>query len=139
MMTLNPYLIFDGNCEEAFRRYEQVLGGHLAMLLPFGDSPGCEDMPDAWRSKIMHARLDFGGQQLMASDRHPGFPYDGIKGSHIALTFDDVATAERVFHALAEGGTTQMPFGEAFWVERFGMLVDRFGAAWMINGGKPKL
>ncbi len=138
MTTLTPYLIFDGHCEEAFRYYQQALGGQIGMLLPFGDSPGCEDIPEHWRDKIMHARLELDGQQLMASDRHPAIPYEGIKGSHLALAYDDVARAKQVFDALADGGKVEMPFGEAFWVERFGMLVDRFGVAWMINGGAPK-
>lgn len=87
--------------------------------------------------RIMHARLVVGEQVLMASDNGSPMPYEGMRAS--ASRYPDVAEAERVFTALADGGEVTMPFGETFWAERFGMLKDRFGTPWFVNGGKAKL
>jgi PhnB protein len=134
-MRINPYLIFDGNCEEAFNFYARALRAKLAMLQRFGDTPGCEDMPAAHRDKVMHVRLQAGEQVLMGSDNHPDHPYDGIKGCSIALSVEAPEEAERIFGELAQGGAVVMPMQETFWARRFGMLTDRFGVPWMINGG----
>ena len=133
-MQLNPYLIFDGNCEEAFNFYARCLRGELAMVQRFGESPGCEDMPASHRDKIMHVRLQAGDQVLMGSDNHPDHPCEGFKGCSLALSVDAADEAERIFNALAEGGVVQMPMQETFWAARFGMVNDRFGVPWMING-----
>ena len=107
-MQIVPYLIFNGNCREAFSCYHQHLGGTLEAMLPFGDSPECGDIPADWKDKIMHARLVVGSFALMASDNHPAYPYEGIKGCSISLNVDSKAEAERLF-------------------------TDRFGVAWMVN------
>lgn len=133
-MQINAYLVFNGNCEEAFNFYAGCLRGKLAMLQRFGDTPGCEDMPASQRDRIMHVRLEAGGQVLMASDNHPDHPYDGIKGCSIALSVDQTDEADRIFGELAQGGTVLMPMQETFWAKRFGMVTDRFGVPWMING-----
>ncbi|HEY1142294.1 MAG TPA: VOC family protein [Lysobacter sp.] len=133
-MQLNAYLVFNGNCEEAFTFYAQCLRAEIAMLQRFGDTPGCEDLPASVRDKVMHVRLQAGDQVLMASDNHPDHPYEGIKGCSIALAVDREAEAERIFGELALGGTVTMPMQETFWAKRFGMLTDRFGVPWMING-----
>ncbi|MGC8073730.1 VOC family protein, partial [Salmonella enterica] len=78
-MQIVPYLIFNGNCREAFSCYHQHLGGTLEAMLPFGDSPECGDIPADWKDKIMHARLVVGSFALMASDNHPAYPYECIK------------------------------------------------------------
>lgn len=132
-MQIVPYLIFNGNCREAFSCYHQHLGGTLEAMLPFGDSPECGDIPVGWKDKIMHARLVVGSFALMASDNHPAYPYEGIKGCSISLNVDSKAEAERLFNALAEGGSVQMPLGPTFWAASFGMFTDRFGVAWMVN------
>ena len=82
----------------------------------------------------MHVRLQKGEAVLMASDNHPDHPYDGLKGCSVALSVDEVEEADRIFKELAKGGTVVMPMQETFWAKRFGMLTDRFGVPWMING-----
>jgi PhnB protein len=103
-------------------------------MVPFGDTPACEHVPSDHRHKIMHARLEAGDQVLMGSDTTPPHPYEGVKGSSVAIQVKDPAEAERVFHALADGGTVTLPIQQTFWAVRFGMLVDRFGVPWMVNG-----
>lgn len=132
-MKINPYLTFNGNCEEAFNLYARCLRGELTVQR-FGETPGCEDLPVSHRDKVMHARLTAGDQVLMASDNHPAFPYEGVKGCSVALSVDEAEEADRIFNELAEGGAVTMPMQETFWAQRFGMLTDRFGVPWMING-----
>lgn len=132
-MRLNPYLNFDGTCEEAFNFYAQLLGGKIEALHTFGDTPAAEHVPDDHRHKIMHARLAIGDQAIMGSDCIPARPYPGVSGCYVSLNVDKVADAERIYAALAEGGQIQMPLEKTFWAERFGMLVDRFGVPWMLN------
>ena len=133
-MNIDPYLIFDGTCEQAMNFYAAALGGEVVMMSRFAESPGCEDLPP---ERIMHARVHVGDQVLMASDSHPAHGHDGIKGFSIALNVDSAEQAKRSFEALADGGTVVMPLGETFWSESFGMLIDRFGVSWMVNLAKP--
>jgi len=132
-MQLNAYLIFNGNCEEAFRFYAASLRAELS-LTRFGEAPGCEGMPASQKDKVMHVRLQKGEAVLMASDNHPDHPYDGVKGCSVALSVDEVEEADRIFNELAKGGAVVMAMQETFWAKRFGMLTDRFGVPWMING-----
>ncbi|MFO0954537.1 MAG: VOC family protein [Isosphaeraceae bacterium] len=132
-MRWNPYLTFDGRCEEAFRFYEKCLGGTITVLSRFGETPVGEHLPPDQRDRIMHARLVAGDQMLMGSDSHAGRPYEGIKGCSMALQVDSAEEAERVFHALSENGAVLMPLQQTFWAERFGMLTDRFGVPWLVN------
>ena len=131
-MRANPYLTFDGQCENAFRYYERVLGGKIEMMLSHGASPVADEVPAAWRDRIMHARLVVDEVVLMGSDAPPD-RVEKPQGFSVSLLVDDPSEAERIFHALAEQGTVRMPFGETFWAHRFGMLVDRFGIPWMVN------
>lgn len=135
-MQLNPYLFFDGQCEAAFRSYEKILGGKVVAMMTNEDAPEGAEMPaenkEAWRKKIMHARLVLGDTVLMGSDTPPSY-HEAAKGFSVTLNVTDADAAERVFHALAEGGTVRMPIAETFFAHRFGMLVDRFGIPWMIN------
>jgi PhnB protein len=135
-MQLNPYLTFNGQCEAAFKFYERCLAGKIEMMLTFGNSPMANQVSAEWRNKIMHARLIMGDKVLMGSDAPPD-RYEVPKGFSVSLSVDDPAEAERVFHALAEKGTVQMPIQETFWAVRFGALVDRFGIPWMVNCEKP--
>lgn len=131
-MQSNIYLFFDGECEAAFKFYEQCLGGKIGAMMTYGDAPLCEEIPSEQRDRIMHANLTVGGMVLMGSDTPP----DGFKkpqGFSVNLQFDGVVEAERIFEKLSENGTVKMPFQETFWSTRFGMLVDRFGTPWMIN------
>jgi PhnB protein len=131
-MQLNPYLTFNGQCEAAFKFYEKVLGGKVEAMMPHEGSPMAEHVPPEWRSKIMHARLSVGDNLLMGSDAPPDH-YEQMKGFSVTLGIDDPGLAERLFHALSENGTVQMPIQKTFWAARFGMLVDQFGTPWMIN------
>ena len=131
-MQLNPYLNFNGNCAAAFKFYEKCLGGKIAMMMTFAESPMAEQVPAAHRDKVMHARMTIGDQVLMGSDAPPD-RYDPMKGFSVSLSVDNAADAEKIFNALAANGTVQMPIQKRFWAERFGALVDQFGTPWMIN------
>jgi len=135
-MQLNSYLTFNGQCEAAFKFYEQCLGGKIEAMMPHAGTPAEEHVPVEWRDKIMHARLAVGDGVLMGSDAPPE-RYEKPRGFSVSLQVKDPAQAERAFHALAEGGAVQMPIQPTFWAARFGMLVDRFGTPWMINCDKP--
>jgi PhnB protein len=141
MPQLNAYLSFDGTCAEAMNFYARVLGAKVEALITYGEVPAdanCPPTPPEHAGRIMHAYMVHPQFSLMAGDAPPGMPFEGMKGFMLALMFDSVAEAERVFTAFAEGGTVQMPLGETFWVERFGMVTDRFGTPWGITGGKSK-
>jgi PhnB protein len=133
-MEVQAYLFFEGRCEEAIEFYRRALGAEVQMLMRYKDSPvapGCE-LPPGSADKVMHANLKIGDTQVMASDgRCGGQP--GFQGFALSLSPADVAEAERLFNALADGGQVQMPLAETFWSPRFGMVADRFGVAWMIN------
>jgi PhnB protein len=129
-----PYLAFDGNCADAMRFYAKVLDGKLD-LLTFGQSPMAEQTPKDAQNRIMHAHLALDGNgSLYAGDCPPGMPYQGIHGASITLNYDAVAQAERVFNAMADGGKVTMPFGPTFWAKGFGMVTDKFGCPWIVNG-----
>jgi PhnB protein len=125
-------LTFNGQCEAAFKFYEKVLGGKIEGMWTYGGSPMADKTPPDWRDKIMHTSLTVGGNVLMGSDAPPD-RYEPMKGITVSLGIDDPAEAERIFGALAEGGTVQMPIQQTFWAARFGMLTDRFATPWMIN------
>lgn len=132
-MQMNTYLTFDGQCEEAFTFYASQLGGSIQSIFRHGETPGAEHVPAEWRDKVMHARLNLPGGVLMGSDAPPGAVTSTPAGFAIALHPAEPAEAERIFAALSEGGTVQMPIQETFWSVRFGMLTDRFGIPWMVN------
>jgi PhnB protein len=131
-MQLNPYLNFNGQCEEAFRLYERCLGGKLESMFRYEGSPAANMAPKEWGNKVMHAALRVAGTLLMGSDTPPdrsGKP----GGFAISISVNDTGDAERIFNELSAGGTVHMPLEKTFWAERFGMFVDRFGIPWMIN------
>jgi PhnB protein len=131
-MQVNPYLYFDGQCEEAFKFYHQIFGGELGEMLTFAGSPAAGEVPAEWGQKIMHTQLTVGDWAIMGSDCFPG-QYDVPKGFSISLQIKDPDKAESVFQALAVDGTVQMPLAETFWAKKFGMVADRFGTPWMVN------
>src|SRR5206468_3232062 len=131
-MQLNPYLLFNGQCEAAFKFYEQCLGGKIDAMMTHAGSPAEAQVSAEWRNKILHARMKIGDAVLMASDAPPGH-YQKPQGFSVALHVQKTADAERIFHALAEQGTVQMSLQQTFWAVRFGMAVDRFGIPWMVN------
>ena len=131
-MQLNPYLVFNGQCEAAFKFYEKSPGGKIEALMTHGDAPMSQQVPAEWRKKIMHARMTVGGAVLMGSDAPPGH-YKEPAGFSLSIGVNDPAQAERIFNELAESGKVQMPLQKTFWAVRFGMVVDRFGIPWMVN------
>lgn len=135
MPELNCYLNFDGNCAEAMRFYERVLGGNITLMMTNGESPMAAQVPPGNADRIMHARLAFEGGVLMASDSMAGQPFAGMHGFSLALEYPSAVDAKRVFDALGVDGKVTMPLQKTFWAEAFGMLVDRFGTPWMINAG----
>ena len=137
-MKLNPYLIFNGNCKDAFKFYEQVLHGKAIMVMTYGESPMADQAAPDERDRICHASLEFGDQLVMASDATSKMPYQQPQGFHISIGIDDTAEAERIYKALSEGGTVQMALQKTFWAERFAMFSDRFGIPWMVNCEAPK-
>ena len=131
-MQVNPYLFYDGNCEEALKFYQKVLGARIEAMHRFGEGP--PEMPSApeHKNRIMHARLTIDGEVLMASDGMPG-QFNKPQGFAVSLQVEDPADAERRFNALADGGSVNMPFGKTFFSKGFGMCVDKFGIPWMVN------
>jgi PhnB protein len=131
-VQLNPYLLFNGQCETAFKFYEQCLGGKIDAMMTHGESPMSQQVPSEWRNKIIHARMVVGDKVLMGSDAPPEH-YEEPKGFSMSLSFKDSREAERVFHELAQNGKVRMPIQKTFWSVRFGMVIDRFGIPWMIS------
>lgn len=134
-MQLNPYLTFNGQCEDAFKFYEKCLGGKIEAMMTHAGTPAEQHVPPEWRNKILHARLTVGDQALMGSDAPPG-RYEQPQGFSVSLNINDPREAERIFRALSENGKVQMPLQQTFWAERFGMCADRFGIPWMVNREK---
>ena len=134
-MKVAPYLNFSGQCEEAFRTYERVLGGKIVGMFPYGDSPMAAKYPE-WANKVMHVGLAVGDQMILGSDAPPEY-FQKAQGMSVCLDLPDVETAERVYPELSEGGKVKMPLQETFWAKRYADFTDRFGTPWMINVSKP--
>lgn len=134
-MVVQPYLFFDGRCEEAVEFYQRALGAKPGMLMRFKESPDPPPpgmLPPGAGDKVMHAELQIGDTNVMLSDgKCTGKP--SFAGFSLSLTAADAAEADRLFNALAEGGQVQMPLGPTFWSPRFGMVADRFGVGWMVS------
>jgi PhnB protein len=131
-MQVTTYLNFKGDCEEAFKFYEQHLGGQPGDIFRYGGSPMANDAPPDWADKVMHGSITVGGQQLMGADVMAGH-YEEPKGFSLSLHTRSAGEAERIYQELAKSGRELMPLEKTFWAERFGMVVDRFGIKWMIN------
>jgi len=131
-MQLNTYLFFNGQCEAAFNFYAQHLGGKIEAMLRHTGTPAEKDVLPEWRDKIIHARLTFGDNVLMASDAPPKH-FHTPQGFSVSLQVEEPAQAERLFNALAQNGKITMPMQQTFWSLRFGMLVDQFGIPWMVG------
>ena len=132
MLQISPYLSFNGQCEAAFKLYEQCLGGQLGGIFRYAGSPMADQVPADWQDKVMHGSVTLGNQVLMGGDVAPD-RYEQPKGFSLSLQINNTTDAERIFHELAENGKVVMPFEKTFWAARFGMLVDRFGIPWLIN------
>jgi PhnB protein len=131
-MRISCHLNFDGACRRAFVEYQSILGGELATLLTFGESPIADQVPAEWAPRILHATLSVDGQAIFGSDTFPGEPACS-QGFAVTLNTQDLARAEGVFSRLAEGGSIKMPLQQTFWAHSFGVVVDRFGVTWEIN------
>jgi PhnB protein len=131
-MQINPYLNFNGQCEEAFKLYERVLAGKITFTMTWGEMPEANQFPAEAHKLIMHATLSVGDEVLMGADSPPG-SYQQPKGMNVSLHLKDIAEGERIFNALAENGNVTMPFQKTFWSPGFGMCVDQFGIPWMVN------
>jgi PhnB protein len=131
-MQMSTYLSFKGDCEAAFKFYEQHLGARLGSIFRYGGSPMAGDVPSDWSDKVMHASVTLGGQVLMGGDVAPD-RYEPPKGFSLSLQLQDTVEAERIFPKLADGGRVLLPLEKTFWAERFGSVVDRFGVPWFIN------
>ena len=133
-MQLNPYLLFNGQCEAAMKFYEKCLGGKITFLMTYEGTPAAEHVPAGMAKQIIHATLTVGDFQLQASDCPPD-QYQKPQGFSVTLQIADLAKAEATFKALAEGGKITMPFNKTFWAKGFGMAEDKFGIPWMVNCG----
>lgn len=132
-MNIEPYLFFDGRCEEAIEFYKGVLGARVEMIMRFKDSPEPSQMelPPGSENKVMHSSFRIGDTKIMASDGMcQGKP--SFEGFSLSINVPDLAEAERKFNALAEGGQVQQPLVQTFFSPGFGMVADRFGVNWMI-------
>jgi PhnB protein len=133
-VAIQPYLFFEGRCEEAVAFYRQKLGATVNMLMRYQDSPepACDKLPAGSENKIMHGCLTLGDAVIMASDGMcSGEP--NFHGISLSLSVSSESEADCLFDALADGGEVLMPLEKTFWSPRFGMLTDRFGVSWMIN------
>lgn len=136
MATINPYLNFLGNTEEAFNFYKSVFGGDFTVVQRFGDTPHGDGMSPEDRGKIMHIALPIGqGTVLMGTDVLESMGQKLTRGDNFSLAVspDSLEQANRLFSSLAAGGKVSMPLEKAFWGDYFGMLTDKFGIQWMVN------
>lgn len=135
-MQLHTTLNYGGNCETAFRCYEQHLGGTTTMLMRHGEQPGGQAVAPEWTNAVLHARMTIGGTELMGADLPPDH-VQPMRSAHLSLTLGSDAEAERVYALLADGGQVFMPMAETFFARRFAMLRDQFGSSWMLLHPKP--
>lgn len=143
MATINPYLTFNGNCEDAFAFYKSVFGGEFNFMGRFKDMPPTDGMnvPEAEDEKIMHVSLPISKETiLMGSDSSEAFGQATVAGNNfsISITADSKAEADKLFNAVSAGGQVTMPLADTFWGSYFGMCTDKFGIAWMMSYDEPK-
>jgi PhnB protein len=130
-MLVEPYLFFEGRCEEALDFYHKALGAEVTALMRFKESPDPDMCPAGAEDKVMHATVRIGNTTIMASDGMSS-GHSAFQGFSMCLSLSDKGEAARLFTALSDGGQVQMPLAETFWSPLFGMVTDRFGVSWMI-------
>lgn len=130
-MQLQPYVFFEGRCEEALNFYKKALGAEVKMMMRFKDAPDPAMCPPNMGEKIMHGEARIGNSSLMASDGHCQQSAT-FTGFSLSLTPDTEAEATKYFNALSDGGKVQMPLSKTFFAKSFGMVADKFGVSWMI-------
>ena len=136
MTTINTYLTFDGNCEEAFEFYRSVFGGEFPYIGRFAEMPAEYNIPDAHKQRIMHVSLPISKETiLMGSDTGGDWGKEFQQGNNfaISITTDSKTEADRLFGALSEGGVVTMPMADTFWGDYFGSFTDKFGINWMVG------
>ena len=131
-MQVSPYLSFNGQCEAAFKFYEQCLGGQLGAIFRYAGTPPADQVPADWQNKVMHGSVTIGDLILMGADVTPD-RYESPKGFSLSVQIKSTTDAERIFRELGKDGRVVMPLEKTFWADRFGMLIDRFGTPWLIN------
>jgi PhnB protein len=136
-MQLHTYLNCGGNCEQAFRFYEQHLGGTITMMMRHGEQPDPTHVSPDWKDAILHARMNLGGTDLLGADIPPD-RFQPIRSAYLSLTVDSNEEAERIYALLSDGGQIFMPMQETFYATRFAMLRDRFGTSWMLLHPRPQ-
>jgi len=134
-MKLYTYLNYGGNCQEAFRFYEQHLGGKITMMMTHGQGPNPNAGPPNWKEAILHARMNIGETELMGADI-PGC--QPMRSAYLTLIVSSIDEAERIYATLSNGGEIFMPMTETFFAFRFGQLRDKFGTSWMILHERPR-
>lgn len=135
-MKLFTYLNYGGNCAQAFRFYEQHLGGKITMMMTHAEQPDPKNVPPEWRDAILHARMIIGETELLAADVPPD-RFQSMRSVYLSLSVTSTEEAERIHALLSEGGQIFMPMQETFFAFRFGMLRDKFGTSWMIIHERP--
>jgi PhnB protein len=133
-MKMYTYVNFAGRCAEAFRFYEQHLGGKIGMMMTHAQAPDQSKVNPEWKDAVLHARLSVGGTELLGADIPKAQP---MRSAYLSLAVESDGEAERIFSALAGGGEVFMPMQETFFASRFGQLRDRFGLNWMILHERP--
>lgn len=136
-MQLHTYLNYGGNCEQAFRFYEQHLGGKITMLMRHGEQPGATAVSPDWKDAVLHARITIGGTELLGADIPPD-RFQPIRSAYLSLTLGSNEEAESIYALLSDGGQIFMPMEETFFANRFAMLRDKFGTSWMLLHQKPQ-
>ena len=130
-MQLHTYLNYGGNCEQAFRFYEQHLDGKITSMMRHGEVPDANGVQGEWREKVVHARMTLGGSELWGADVPPD-RFQPMRSAYLSLSVDTVDEAERVYALLTDGGQIFMPIEKTFFAARFAMFRDRFGTSWML-------
>jgi len=136
-MKLLTYLNYGGNCADAFRFYEQHLGGRITMMMKHGEGPDQSQVPPGLQDAVLHARMTIGGTDLLGADVPPD-RFQPMRSAYLTLTLDSTADAERIYALLSDGGQVFMPMQETFFAFRFAMLRDRFGTSWMLLHERPR-
>jgi len=133
-MKMYTYVNFSGKCAEAFRFYEQHLGGKIVMMMTHGQAPDQSTVNPEWKDAVLHARVTIGGTELLGADIPSAQP---MRSAYLSLSVESDAEAERIFSALSDGGEIFMPIQDTFFATRFGQLRDRFGLNWMVLHERP--
>jgi len=128
-IKLDIYVNYPGNCEQAFRFYEQHLGGKITMMMTHQQQPDTANVPQDWKNAILHARIEFGDTVLMGADIPNAEP---MRSAYLTLRVDSAGEAERLYALLSSGGQIFMKMEKTFFASRFAMLRDKFGTSWML-------